>query len=301
MHPTLVDIEIGGWALHLSAYSTMLVLAGIVGLTATTLVAGRLGLPRRRVFALFAAVLTAGVVGARLFHAATNLQLYAAEPARLWSTGATGFALYGGLVTGALTGVVLARGMRLPAWRLADAAAVGMGLGIAINRVGCFLQGCCYGHPTELPWGVVFPPGSPAWARQMMEGDPGVGGDGLLANLLGRGAALTNHPVQPTQLYELLAALGAVGLVVFLLRRNARAGAPFLAAALWFTAFRMANAQLRWTPTTLTAPAWFYPAFYLALLALFAGLLVWRLSRAPVCREEQAPSATTAGRPIASM
>lgn len=300
MHPTLVDLEIGEWALHLGAYSTMLVLAGIVGLAATTLVAGRLGLPRRRVLVLFAGVLAAGVVGARLFHAVTNLQLYAAEPARLWALDATGFALYGGLVTGALAGVGLAGGMRLPAWRLADAAAVGMGLGIAINRVGCFLQGCCYGRPTTLPWGVVFPTGSPAWARQMVEGDPNVGGDGLLANLLGTGSALSNHPVQPTQLYELLAALAAVGLVVFMLRRNAPAGTPFLGAALWFTAFRMANAQLRWTPTTLTAPDWFYPAFYLTLLTLFAGLLAWRLIRAPIRTQDHALPAATAGRPAPS-
>lgn len=300
MHPTLVDLEIGGWVLHLSAYSTMLVLAGVVGFAAATFVAGRLGLPQRRVLVLFAGVLAAGVVGARLFHAATNLQLYAAEPARLWAFDATGFALYGGLLTGALTGVVLARGMRLPAWRLADAAAVGIGVGIAINRVGCFLQGCCYGRPTELPWGVVFPPGSPAWARQMVEGDPNVGGDGLLANLLGGGTPLTNHPVQPTQLYELLAALAAVGLVIFLLRRNLAAGVPFLGAALWFTTFRIVNAQLRWTPTTLTAPSWFYPAFYLALLALFAGLLAWRLIYTPVRREDHALPAATAGRPTAS-
>jgi len=277
----------------------MLVLAGIVGLATTTLVAGRLGVPQRRVLVLFAAVLGAGVVGARLFHAATNLQLYGAEPARLWALDATGFALYGGLVTGALVGVGLARGMRLPTWRLADASAVGMGLGIAINRVGCFLQGCCYGHPTTLPWGVVFPTGSPAWARQIVEGDPDVGGDGLLANLLGSGTALTNHPVQPTQLYELLAALAAVGLVVFLLRRTAPAGVPFLGAALCFTAFRMANAQLRWIPTTLTAPNWFYPAFYLALLTLFAGLLVWRLAQTPIRAEDPALPAPTVGRPAA--
>ncbi len=281
MHPTLLDTDFAGLSLHLAAYSTMIVLAWIVALTAITLTAGRAGLPRLRVLLMFLGVLAAGVVGARLFHAATNLDLYRAGTARLWSLDVAGFALYGGLVTGALTGLALALAMRLPPWRLADIGGVGLGLGIAIYRVGCFLQGCCFGRPTDLPWGVRFPPGSPAWARQMMEGDPSVSGDGLLSNLLGTGAGLVNHPVQPTQIYELLAALAAVGLVALLWRRGTPPGVPFLGAALWFTAFRVVNAQIRWTPTTLTAPSWFYPAFYAALVALFVGLLVIRLRPRP--------------------
>ncbi|MHB1344793.1 MAG: prolipoprotein diacylglyceryl transferase family protein [Thermoleophilia bacterium] len=56
-----------------------------------------------------------------------------------------------------VAGLALALVMRLPARRLADIGGVGLGLGIAIYRVGCFLQGCCYGRPTDLPWGVRFP------------------------------------------------------------------------------------------------------------------------------------------------
>lgn len=290
MHPTLLDTDFAGLSLHLAAYSTMMVLAWIVALTAITVTAGRAGLPRFRVLLIYVGVLSAGVTGARLLHAATNLDLYRADPALLWSLDAAGFALYGGLVTGALTGLALALVIRLPVWRLADIGGVGLGLGIAIYRVGCFLQGCCYGRPTDLPWGVRFPPGSPAWARQMMEGDPSVSGDGLLSNILGAGAIPVNHPVHPTQLYELLAALAAVGLVALLWRRGTPQGVPFLGAALWFTAFRIVNAQIRWTPATLTAPSWFYPVFYAALMALFVCLLVIRL-------RPHDDATVTAGRP----
>ena len=35
-----------------------------------------------------------------------------------------------------------------------------VGLGIGLGRIGCFLNGCCFGTPTDLPWGVTFPEGS---------------------------------------------------------------------------------------------------------------------------------------------
>src|SRR5688500_4711119 len=66
------------------------------------------------------------------------------------------------------------RRLRLPAWRTADATALGLALGYAIGRVGCFLVGDDYGRPTDLPWAVAFPRGLPP----------------------------TDVPVHPTQLYE---------------------------------------------------------------------------------------------------
>ena len=38
-------------------------------------------------------------------------------------------------------------------------------LGLACGRIGCFSFGCCWGKPTEAWWGVVFPPGAPAYAH----------------------------------------------------------------------------------------------------------------------------------------
>jgi phosphatidylglycerol:prolipoprotein diacylglycerol transferase len=40
---------------------------------------------------------------------------------------------------------------------MADLVAPSMAIGLALGRVGCFLNGCCYGGPTELPWRVTFP------------------------------------------------------------------------------------------------------------------------------------------------
>lgn len=75
-------------------------------------------------------------------------------PAGLWSGGLSSM----GGVAGVAPAIALAsRGSRRRCADLADALAPAAILALAIGRLGCFLGGCCYGRPTALPWGVVFP------------------------------------------------------------------------------------------------------------------------------------------------
>jgi phosphatidylglycerol:prolipoprotein diacylglycerol transferase len=66
-------------------------------------------------------------------------------------------------------------------------------LGLAIGRVGCFLNGCCFGGPCDLPWGIRFPPESPPWLDQVARG--------LLPPAGGAAASNWSLPVHPAQLY----------------------------------------------------------------------------------------------------
>jgi phosphatidylglycerol:prolipoprotein diacylglycerol transferase len=87
-----------------------------------------------------------------------------------------------------------------PFWPMADVAALALGVGITLGRVGCFLNGCCYGSVSDHPWAMRFPQGSHAWIAQIEAG--------ILAP-----AATTSLPVHPTQLY----AAGAGLLILVLL------------------------------------------------------------------------------------
>jgi len=266
MHPVLLNFRLGGTEVVLAAYSTLYVLAWVVALALGTVVAWRRGLSWRRALLSYGGALVVGIAGARLLDLATNWGVYADDSARIFSLQFRGFSLYGAFILALAAGAVLSWALRLPSWRLADSAVPAIVAGVVLMRIGCFLEGCCFGTVTSLPWGVTFPTGSPAWSWQLVSGQRGLlGFTGLV------------HPVHPTQIYEMIAALVFGGLAAWLmLRRRVAAGVPFLVFALGFTLFRVAELYLRPRSLTATQPGWFYPVLYAAIIAGIAALLIWR-------------------------
>lgn len=265
MRPVLIEFALFGREWWLGSYSTFYTLAWLVAPVLAALVASRRGLPGRRVLALYVVALACGIAGARALDLVVAGAFYAQDPSRVWSPTFQGFSLYGGLVVATLIGITLARLWDLPVWRLADSAVPALVLGVVLMRTGCFLRGCCFGVETDLPWGVVFPVGSPAWELQIARGTSGI---------LGFMGAV--EPVHPTQLYEIAAVLACGAVAWLAARRGAPEGVPFLAFAFGFTAFRWADHFLRARLDVVTAPAWFYPAFYATVLVALTVLLVAR-------------------------
>ncbi len=96
---------------------------------------------------------------------------------------------YPGAIIGILTAISLLRlDSRLSFRPFLDALFVSLPFGFATMRVGCFLAGCCFGRPTDLPWAVTFPHGTAAWQTHRLEG--------FLAS-----DAATSLPVHPLQVY----------------------------------------------------------------------------------------------------
>jgi phosphatidylglycerol:prolipoprotein diacylglycerol transferase len=119
----------------------------------------------------------------------------------------SGGVFYGGLIGGFLTVFFLIRRYKLEFWKVADAFAPGVALGQFFGRQGCFAAGCCWGKPTDLPWGVHFTELGHANTGVPIYGPDGGGG----------GSALHLHP---TQLYESIAMLAVFGLLIWLHRRK---------------------------------------------------------------------------------
>jgi phosphatidylglycerol---prolipoprotein diacylglyceryl transferase len=272
MHPILASFHLGGAQIALRSYGTFMVLAWVVALTLGTVVAWRRGFRWQRVLVTFAIGMVAGVVGSRLLDLVVNWGYYSTDHARIYATQFTGFSLYGGLILALAVVALLARAWRLPLWRLADSAVPALAAGILLMRVGCFLNGCCFGITTKLPWGVTFPPGSPAWAEQLLHSRTG-----LVGLLAGNASARTVEAVHPTQLYELAAALAFAGIAFWSVRRRHPDGVPFLLFALGFTLFRLGNNFLRVQLPTFALPIWFYPALYLVISAGVTLVLAWKL------------------------
>jgi phosphatidylglycerol:prolipoprotein diacylglycerol transferase len=105
-------------------------------------------------------ILVLAIIGGRALFVLTHWSDYAPDPLgvlRLWEGGLT---LYGGYILAVAGGILYVRRRGLPLWKMADAAAPSMAIGIGIGRLGCFLNGCCFGLPAHLPWAVTFPAAS---------------------------------------------------------------------------------------------------------------------------------------------
>jgi phosphatidylglycerol:prolipoprotein diacylglycerol transferase len=153
MYPEL--IRIGSFPVN--TYGVLLALAFMAALFVASRLGGRDGLPRERVFDLGLWMLLGGLVGSKLLLMVAEPE-YGQDWHNLLSIDflRSGGVWYGGFLGGLLTGVLLIRRYRLSFWKVTDAFAPGVALGQAIGREGCFAAGCCWGRPTDVPWGVEF-------------------------------------------------------------------------------------------------------------------------------------------------
>ena len=153
--------ELAHWGfVHIRTYGLMLALAFLVGTWLGMREAKRLGLDEDRLVNVILIVLIASVLGARALYVLEHIQEFRREWGSVIALWQGGLTLYGGVIAGTIAGLLAAQRLGLPMWTVADALAPSLALGTGIGRVGCFLNGCCYGRPTTLPWGVHFPPDS---------------------------------------------------------------------------------------------------------------------------------------------
>jgi len=83
-----------------------------------------------------------------------------------------GLVVYGSLIGGTLAALIYLKIHKLPVLKIADLMAPGMVLGLTIGRLGCLMNGCCYGGVCDAPLpNVTFPPGSAPYMQQLSQGD----------------------------------------------------------------------------------------------------------------------------------
>ncbi|OQA02332.1 MAG: Prolipoprotein diacylglyceryl transferase [Planctomycetes bacterium ADurb.Bin412] len=101
--------------------------------------------------------LLAGVIGARLFHVFHNWSYYRDYPREIFAIWSGGLEFLGGVILAAAAMVIYFRRKKLPLRTYLDILAPSLMLGLAFGRMGCFLNGCCFGAPTTVPWAITFP------------------------------------------------------------------------------------------------------------------------------------------------
>lgn len=255
MHPFLLLPS--AWALDL--YSVCLTVGWLVGGAVVLREAIRRGWPLDRFGYTLAGCLAGAALGSVV--ASVLFDQPGRVVPRLTSHAWVGRTVVGGIAGGWL-GVEIAK--KAVGWRqkTGDAFALGIPLGHAIGRLGCWLAGCCHGAPTTLPWAVRFPAGAPATVLQQ----------GL--RLLPRSAAWS-LPVHPTQLYDAAFDVLLLALLWRLRDRMRTPGSLFRVYLLAYAAFRFACEFVR---GDVPMPAvGLKPVQYLLLLAVLrAGWTLWR-------------------------
>jgi phosphatidylglycerol---prolipoprotein diacylglyceryl transferase len=182
--------------LPIRGYGAMLLVAVVSATSLLAWRAKRVGVEPDLMISLVFWMFVPGILGARLFYIIEYWPEYQRE-----SFGATlvalvnitqgGLVVFGSLIGGLLGMVLFVRKHRLPLLATADLLAPSLMLGLALGRVGCLLNGCCFGGPCDLPWAVTFPLGSPPYERQVFEKKtPGLG------QLLGM--TLAERPASPS-------------------------------------------------------------------------------------------------------
>ncbi len=183
MHPILVKIG----SLSVYSYGVFVAIGFLAAISVAAGEYGRRGFDRETFYDMAFWLVLSAIAGARLFHVLVYWSYYAANPLEIYRLWNGGLVFYGGLLAALAACVVFLRRRGLAFPPAADAAALGIPLGLAFGRIGCALAGCCYGKPTAVPWGIVF-------------ADP--------ASL-----APLHVPLHPTQLYESLAGFAIFGVL----------------------------------------------------------------------------------------
>ncbi len=104
-------------------------------------------------------LIVGGVIGARALYVISYWKEFFADKP-LWEIFMLrhgGLVYYGGLMGAAAATILFVRRRRLALWKVADVLAPSIALGHAFGRIGCLMNGCCYGRVTSLPWAIHFP------------------------------------------------------------------------------------------------------------------------------------------------
>jgi len=101
-------------------------------------------------------LILAGVLGARALFVALDWADYKDHPGTWLAIWEGGISFHGALIGGLAALIVFTVRRKLSFLKLVDICVPSVMLGYAIGRIGCFLNGCCYGIPTSMPWGVRF-------------------------------------------------------------------------------------------------------------------------------------------------
>jgi phosphatidylglycerol:prolipoprotein diacylglycerol transferase len=251
VHPIAFNLG----SLTIRWYGVMMAIAFIAGLWTASRRGRREGIEAEKILDIGPWLIVGTIVGARALHVATYWhEEFAGRP--LWEIFAVwkgGLVFYGGLVGASLAGILYARYKKIAVWKLADVLAPSIPLGYVFGRIGCFMNGCCFGRECSLPWAVHYPPGHETYP----------------------------NGVHPSQLYDSLLSLGLYLFLAWLYRRKKFDGQIFATYLLCYAVTRSIVESFRGDYSELHIHTWLHltPGQLVSMGIFAAGIAMWAMLR----------------------
>jgi phosphatidylglycerol:prolipoprotein diacylglycerol transferase len=226
----------------------MMALAFVAGLWTATRRARRENIPAERIADITLWLMIGAILGARFVYVTTYWKdEFAGQPlSEIFMIQHGGLVYYGGLIGAVAAAVIFVRWKKLPLWQTADVLAPSIALGSVFGRIGCLLNGCCYGRACDAPWAIHFP-----------------------AEHITGGA-----PVHPTEIYDAGLNLILYLALAWLFRRKKFDGQIFAGYLIGYAVCRSVVEHYRGDYTNLHYHFGLTPAQWISVPILAAGLVL---------------------------
>ena len=248
-----VAFSLGNWTIYW--YGVLVAVGFLAGLWTAARRSARSGVPSEKVLDAGPWLILGAIVGSRLLYVISNWRDFADKSfLAIFNIRQGGLVFYGGLVGATVATLCYLRWKRLPILKFADILAPSIALGAFFGRLGCFMNGCCYGRVCSLPWAVQFP----------ADADAG---------------SAARHP---TQLYDSLLNLALYAGLAWLYRRKRFDGQVFATHLVGYALLRSFVEMFRgdYAPSNFLLGGWLTPGQFVSVGILAVGLwLLWWLGR----------------------
>jgi phosphatidylglycerol:prolipoprotein diacylglycerol transferase len=256
MHPILFHIV--NFPIH--SYGFMLAISFLFGIWFASWRAKKENLQPDLISDVGFWVILSAILGARLYYVVLHFEEFSGDlsaifnPFHAGNLGIGGLVMYGGFIGALIATVIFFKVKKAPFLPYADVSAASLGFGIFLTRIGCFLNGCCYGGQTSSSIGVSFPLNSPAG---MYEHD------------------IHAHALYPSQLIESVGGLLIAVVIILVGARKTFPGLRFYLVGIMYSLLRFGDDFTRYyTPQEKLGPLSHNQIVCIVLFVLFTGLIL---------------------------
>jgi phosphatidylglycerol:prolipoprotein diacylglycerol transferase len=250
-----IAFKIGGLTIHW--YGILVALGFFAGLWTASRRARREGIAAEQVYDLGPWLIVGGIAGGRILYVISYWhEQFAQKPfPEIFMVQHGGLVFYGGLIGAIAAGMFYVWLKKLPLWKMTDIMAPSIALGYAFGRIGCLMNGCCYGRACSLPWAIHFPPA------------PDANGDLIPHATHGMG-------VHPTEIYDSLLSLVFYLVLAWLFRRKKFDGQIFAVYLIGYAVIRSFVEYFRGDYPIHYLGGWATPAQLISMGIVVTGLLL---------------------------